>query len=188
MRTQAILLIGTILLVGCGDVSVQTRELPADAFQTEADVAVAMGFANFGKVTDESPEKPDRQVGDTCDNCNGTGKSGDGLGRCRVCGGDGRIDERDLRSTTTAPIIPPTAQSPDIKMELHVSKATVKGWPQKFWQQESDYFRQLGIDVSYIDDPVAEPYLSICGNGKCAKVSGPMNREQLIATIRQVSQ
>ncbi len=37
------------------------------------------------------PDIPTPQPGDVCANCNGTGRSGDGLTQCRVCGGDGKM-------------------------------------------------------------------------------------------------
>jgi len=42
-------------------------------------------------------------VGDTCPNCDGRGKSGDGISPCKPCGGDGTIHEKDLTNWEAAP-------------------------------------------------------------------------------------
>lgn len=51
------------------------------------------------------------KVGDTCPNCDGRGKSGDGISPCKPCGGDGKIHEPDLVNWEEAPDILP--ENPD---------------------------------------------------------------------------
>jgi hypothetical protein len=48
-------------------------------------------------------EAPDEGVGGTCTDCNGTGRVGDGrvFVDCLACGGDGKIDDSDLKGGNT---------------------------------------------------------------------------------------
>src|SRR5690606_35231477 len=61
-----------------------------------------------GEAPAPSPDdnRPKPKPGDTCYNCSGSGKSGDGLGACKPCGGDGRIDVRDIDPKTLADVEP----------------------------------------------------------------------------------
>ena len=86
---------------GCSHFTVPAAD--GNAYQAEADAVVAMAFAADPidpTQPDPGPDDNDDQPkpGDKCPQCDGSGRSGDGLGRCRKCGGDGRIDERDIRS------------------------------------------------------------------------------------------
>ena len=74
----------SIVLVGC------VMTLPADDAALTADIATETARALV-----QSRAKPDpapQPVGDKCENCNGTGKVGDGrvFVKCPVCDGTGK--------------------------------------------------------------------------------------------------
>ena len=49
-----------------------------------------------------TPEPKPTPDGDTCPDCNGSGKTGDGITDCLNCNGDGRIDDEDVSSPRKA--------------------------------------------------------------------------------------
>lgn len=64
----------------------------ADAYRAEADTVVLMAFtADPEEQSGGSPKpKPEPSPGGKCVDCDGTGRSGDGIGRCGTCGGTGK--------------------------------------------------------------------------------------------------
>jgi hypothetical protein len=192
--------IAILLIAGCG--TSLTPGLPADAYQAEADAVVVMAFAAVPGDAAPSPDdaKPDRKVGDKCDNCNGSGRSGDGLGRCNVCKGDGRIDRDDIGArglgprlldsvTTTTPIVPtattsPTAETSPVTIELHVSQQTAGGWARAWWYADKPYFETLGCKVTFVKETDAtETWIQVCGATTCKRIDGQPTRDQLKAIV-----
>ena len=67
-----------------------------------------------------SPSPDDKpKVGDVCPNCDGRGKSGDGINPCRPCKGDGRVDEGDPILVADDSVTP----TPDEEDVEHVTQA-----------------------------------------------------------------
>ena len=176
--------------------------LPEDAYQAQADaVVVLVKSAAHGESDAPAPDdgRPDRQVGDVCDNCNGTGRSGDGLGRCNVCNGDGRIDREDLTRSNkprllteqppkpTAASTSPTPETLPVTIEMHVSQESASGWAKDWWATERLYFEQTGVDVKFVKEGSGEAWLKVCGN-TCATIKGRPTREQLESVIEKVKQ
>lgn len=65
------------------------QDLPYEIERARASAADAVANT-IDQVSPPTPPAPPAP-GDTCYNCNGTGRSGDGLSICRVCGGDGKL-------------------------------------------------------------------------------------------------
>jgi hypothetical protein len=194
-RLPTVLLVAVLWIAGCG--TSLNPGLPADAFQAEADAVVVMAMVTS---TDGTPapddSTPDRKVGDKCDNCHGTGRSGDGLGQCRVCKGDGRIDEDDLRARGSGPrLLEPAHHSPASTLQtpetlpmtivLHVSQASASGWARDWWNQDKPYFEQLGYQVSFVKENSGETWIKVCGPTTCKRVDGQPNRAQLLAVVKE---
>lgn len=157
VRALVLVLLFVLVLIssGCMMQSDPPRVL---ALQGEAASGVVLAFAADPIVPDpDAKPKPDDDTrpkpkpGDTCWNCNGRGKSGDGITPCPQCRGDGRLDQGDpglnrLLSAVAAaaPVIPaPFVPSPNfptiddiIFVELHTSRADGQGWPLKWWREE----------------------------------------------------
>ena len=74
----------SIVLVGC------VMTLPADDAALTADIATETARALVQSRA--NPEPAPQPVGDKCENCNGTGKVGDGrvFVKCPVCDGTGK--------------------------------------------------------------------------------------------------
>lgn len=193
-----LLIVGSIS--GCG---VAGGGLPADAFQAEADAVVAMTFAASSDDVAPAPDdsNPDRKVGDKCDNCNGTGRSGDRLSPCSVCKGDGRIDRDDIKARGTGPrllesheapappVAPtlPTAETLPVTIELHVSQQSTSDWARAWWLNEKPFFEsQLNCKVTFIKQDSAETWIQICGQSTCKRVDGQPTRDQLMAIVRSI--
>lgn len=147
-----------ILLLAClGCVPGSPDGLPRDeAIKAEGTAIAALAWgADPVYDGDESPDDSDGpRPGDRCDSCNGTGRSGDGIGRCGTCGGDGRIDEDDVFAP--APV-GQEAKSPDQlgfrEIVLHVTKDNFAGWPQDWWRNERVKLLENGWGVSVVRDP-----------------------------------
>lgn len=77
---------------------------PTQAGEYLAGIAIAAG-ATAGEHPQPKPPS------DVCDNCNGTGKLGDGTVSvpCPVCGGDGKIGAPPKRTIFTPPVAPKPA-------------------------------------------------------------------------------
>lgn len=89
------------------------------------------------------------QVGDKCENCNGTGKVGDGRVStiCVVCGGNGVIDEKDLLApgdiesepvVTPKPIVRPEPVKAVLRNEIIMYTGPRCIWCTK-WKNEVKY-------------------------------------------------
>lgn len=126
-----------VVVSGCSE----TAGLPPDAYQAEADAVVAMAFAADPVLPGESQPVPDGgedlKPGDTCPDCRGTGRSGDGIGQCGTCGGDGEIDRDDIVAAPPAIGAGLAAVERDAPAEivLHVTKGNAGGWPQAWWKE-----------------------------------------------------
>lgn len=203
------LLVLLLAAIGCRS---ETAGLPADAYEAEVEAVVALTLAADPALVapdgnSPSPSPDDwKKPGAECRNCYGTGRSGDGLSQCKTCGGDGRIDERDI--TATPPAIgtsqvqcdcssgtkcicqpehcacancpehnAPREQSASSTrtIVMHVSRATAKGWPQKWWR---DTRPGLVADGWHVPDPILEvgpidePWFIVCEGNKCRKLVG----------------
>lgn len=174
---RSILTIAALLaiLAGCDD---EPLVNPAVDFATEramAEIAIA------SVTTDRAPAPVDKpQVGDQCPQCNnppgacGVGRVGDGrtCDPCRECGGDGRIDDRDLMMgpmppEQTIPIEPipdplpdaePVAQDNETQptrkeIILHMTEATRRAWPSAWYSQDRESFQDAGWLVRAVMEP-----------------------------------
>jgi hypothetical protein len=203
MKPCTTVLIVTLLFVagcisGCG---VVTPGLPADAYQAEADAVVVMAFAaSHDEATAPDDSSPDRKVGDKCDNCHGTGKSGDGHERCKVCNGDGRIDREDIRAPGISPALleavlnPPTAptasttptvETTPMTIELHVSQQSAGGWARDWWNTDRPYFESLGYTVTFVKADSPETWIQVTGKSP-TRVDGQPTREKLLAILEKL--
>lgn len=91
------LVVFLIAIAGC------VASLPDDA-SISADLAVETAYLHAsGRVV---PPKP-APASDKCDNCNGTGKIGDGriVMTCPVCGGTGKPVRSVLHPATFVPLV-----------------------------------------------------------------------------------
>lgn len=149
-----------ICLLGCGGVI----STPEYVFQAEADATAALAMAADPVLPgDDTPAPDDKpKPGDKCSVCNGTGQVGDGriMKRCDTCGGDGRIDERDLRTETTGDEVPlpPVAVEPVQQVKritLHVTKDTAAGWPQDWWRGDRLRLIEQGFEVVPVREEVS---------------------------------
>jgi hypothetical protein len=193
----SVILIGGVasLITGCSS-SPFTPGLPEDAYQAQADAIVAVAMAASMEAPGENkPVPPDDRrpaprVGDKCTNCNGTGRSGDGLGRCNPCGGDGKIDQEDLdrrarllmlgltepafselggldSNPAPPPLIEPEAKP--VKIELHVSPDSADGWALVWWKEDRSHFNDHPlITVTSVVEQSGPAWLYVCGK-KCLR-------------------
>jgi hypothetical protein len=169
-----------------------TSGLPDDAFQAEADSVSVMAIAGFRNL-ESSPDQPspDRKVGDKCDNCGGSGRSGDGLGRCNVCGGDGKIDKQDLRSSVTATVAPKNLVKPEpTKVVIYVPEGYASGWLVDFWRTHKttivNKYPDLDIKVDRLSSK--EPWMKVCGSVTCASILGEVPLKEFESVLEKVNQ
>lgn len=198
--------LATLILLACLGCGSGTASLPPDAYQADADAVALLAFYGAKDAADTPDSKPDRNVGDECDNCHGTGRSGDGLGRCNVCGGDGRIDERDLatdsppdagvgdggkRNSVLPDVVLPTKtieiETPEIPvtMVLHYSPADYHEWAKLWWEKEKPRYEKQGITVTPERESQPESWLEVCAR-TCERVSGVPTREKVREAIERV--
>jgi hypothetical protein len=161
-----VLAIAACCIAGCGS---ETAGLPDDAYQAEADAVVALSFAaepvlpgGDGANPKPSPDDDRLKPGQTCPDCRGSGKSGDGIGRCGTCGGDGKIDPEDIirESEETGAIgdammdltIPGIVKAPTKEIVLHVTKKNVRPWVQSWWREVGPSLEDDGFLVSVVTD------------------------------------
>lgn len=173
---------------------------PADAYQAEADAVVVMAFAAdpVDPTQPDTPDNPDDDLkpGDKCPQCDGSGRSGDGLGRCRKCGGDGRIDDRDIRDNLgdpppekTDPIRPPDPpeSSATKKVEkfgsitLHITDQNQAGWPMEWWQRVRPTIEDRWdvYVVKDVDPDRANAWFDVCTATRCYSTSKQLNSSRL---------
>ena len=105
----------TIVFAGCELIPKPNADDLIEYGRGSASAVLSVVAATRSEVPEN--ETDELKPGQTCPNCNGRGTSGDGLTKCRVCGGDGRIDDRDIQATAVTPpaepIGPPKQPPPD---------------------------------------------------------------------------
>lgn len=163
--------------VGCGSVAIGD-----DAAYEGEGTAIAMLAlgANPTAGNDDSTPSPDDtpKPGDKCPDCRGTGRSGDGIGRCGSCGGDGRIDESDI-----VPAITSQPAGTLREITLHVSTQNYDGWPQQWWVEERPKLIEQGWTVSVIrdwdsKDESEEPWFEVKRGEATDTLIGPKKAEE----------
>lgn len=110
---RSIVAISIALFVGCD--ALDSREDLTQYGKGTAAAILAYAQVTAGNDVIDDDESDELKPGQTCPNCDGRGTSGDGLTKCRVCGGDGKIDDRDIQATKAPaePIGPPKEPPPD---------------------------------------------------------------------------
>lgn len=202
--------ISMAIVVGCDS---PLAGLPDDAFQAESDATNTLAWVSFEQLPEpgEEDKRPDRKVG-KCDNCRGSGRSGDGLGRCNVCKGDGRIDREDLAKQerpvidieslvksnavqellspkpqpVTEIVTKPKAEQVKTIVTLHASPSTLKGWPIRFWKVDRKKLLDLGVEVPKPDTRKGNPFVTVCRGDRCIKIEGHPTYEQILQQIEKI--
>lgn len=137
------------LVSGCSAVVSQPKSTYPWKYRAMAEIALATVGA------DPAPQpKPAPKAGDKCPECNdppgkcGVGRVGDGVvcRVCRTCNGDGRIDDRDLKST---------GEVAEVQREivLHMTRSTQKQWPTDWWKNSEPIFTQRGWACRAVLEP-----------------------------------
>lgn len=190
IASVVLMIISLICLASC--VGCTSGAVGNDAAYEGEGVAVAVLALGVEPIagTDSTPSPDDSpKPGDKCPDCRGTGKSGDGIGRCGSCGGDGRIDEKDIvPSITSEPADEPrAADQPDNglrEITLHVSTKNYEGWPQEWWVNERPKLIELGWTISVVRDWDAngsedkEPWFEVKRGEAIETLNGPRKAEE----------
>lgn len=146
------LFILAIFITGCGP-----GMTPA-AFDYSTQRAMAeIAIASTTVGTDPVPIDDVPKVGDKCPDCNdppgacGVGKVGDGrvCDRCGKCGGDGRIDQRDIDPGSDSE---PSAVDRS-EITLHMTEASRGGWPAIWYSTKRQAFEDAGWPVRIVLEP-----------------------------------
>jgi hypothetical protein len=153
------LILACIVFVGC--VPTTPDGLSRDeAIQAEGNAVaiLAWGADPVFDGDDNAPDDSDGpKPGDRCPACDGSGRSGDGIGRCGTCGGDGRIDEDDVFAPPVGAAPEEVKKPEDLgfrEVVLHVTEKNYEGWPQDWWREERIKLVEQGWGVSVVRDPV----------------------------------
>ena len=193
----ALLMLLACCLSGCDS---PLTGLPDDAYQAEADAAVDATLAADPVLVnpdDQPGPKPDDvKPGDTCPDCKGTGKVGDGtiFRPCRRCGEDGRIDERDIKAGIGAvppvviqlPIPEPIPEPAKKPVQPEASKRTIvmhvtaedaaetDGWVRVWWRETSLRLASDGwkVTANREDDPKKKTWFEVCEGDRCRTMIG----------------
>lgn len=120
--TCAILLLLCCGASGCSLFSGKTIATVTDsAASGHAAAGVAVSMATIAIGGDES--KPDgKPVSDKCENCYGTGRSGDGLATCKVCKGTGKKQAKAEVDSVNAEPVSTQAPPPPVAVEVQWSQ------------------------------------------------------------------
>ena len=139
-------------------------------------------------TSDTAPgPRPQPKVGDRCRDCNdppgacGVGRVGDGrdCNRCESCGGDGRIDERDLTGdvgdieSEPAPLVR--------SITLYMSHGS-QGWGGDWWHNQRKTFVDGGWDVSTVvkdEGVLPAPYFEVVDGESSTQFHEPLTAELL---------
>lgn len=200
MRYFLSLLLLLAFVAGCSPPSIIGT--PDYVYQAEADAAAALTLAaspeaiGGGSSPKPSPDDDSKPKPGKCTACNGSGRSGDGIGRCGTCGGDGRIDEDDVFSPP--PIdIPDIGKKPDVvlkvgpdplkdilrepvkKLTLHVSKDTAEPWMQDWYRNDRLMLKQAGwiIPEPVVHEKLERAYFEVERDGFIKTLYGPQPLE-----------
>ena len=175
----AVVLVATGSLAGC-----ETLPDGRDAPREERAVAEIV----LASVGAEAIDTPDEQLGE-CGQCQGTGTVGDGrtATKCMKCGGDGRIDERDLRQGATPAVGAGLSDGGEAataagSVTLHITDVTKRGWPEQWWMDEKPVLEADGWSVSIekhaIDEQQAA-HIEVCAGDRCWSFFAPVTAAQL---------
>jgi hypothetical protein len=148
------LLLSLVALGGCDSLSpVTNREIGYARERAMAEIAIAAVTSSQSPTPIDGPK-----VGAKCPECNdppgacGVGKVGDGrvCVTCRTCGGDGRIDQRDITGD-----LGPSVLEREVPKEvtLHMTMSTRQGWPSSWYAQQHAAFTEAGWKVRVILEP-----------------------------------
>lgn len=127
---KQLITLGLLLAVGCTPTS-----KPLDLDYEKAHAAVTLAAFTSNLISDEDPIEPDTPVSDVCENCDGTGKLGDGrvFVDCPVCDGTGKRTNKTATSVVvqksaiviyTRPFCPPCKKWKQVEKP----KLEAKGW------------------------------------------------------------
>lgn len=105
-------------------------------------VAVSLGVA--ASETNPAPSPTPNPTPGKCENCNGTGKLGDGTVSvpCPVCGGDGRTDQHETNIVPAAPVsdpVPVVDEPADPKQHPRYDKSRGVVLPEGFEKTEYEF-------------------------------------------------
>jgi len=139
-------------------------------------------------TSDTAPgPRPQPKVGDKCRDCNdppgacGVGRVGDGrdCDRCGSCGGDGRIDERDL----TGELGDVGAEvSPPVRLITLCMSYGSQAWGSDWFLKESKKFTDTGWDVETLIKPegvIPAPYFIVVDGESSTQFHEPLTAELL---------
>jgi hypothetical protein len=150
------LLVLVVILPGCSATGIIHRDIGWAKERAMAEIAIA-SVTSPAPIPDNTPK-----VGDKCPDCNdppgacGVGRVGDGrtCDRCNRCGGDGKIDDRDIVQIPH-PIPDPIPNGEPVQKEitLHMTQRTKSGWPSKWYAEQRQSFESRGWFVRVIMEP-----------------------------------
>lgn len=194
-------LLGMASVYGCSG----SPDDPMGPYQAEADAAVALAFAVTPQAAPESdkPDTPDQpKPGDQCRSCKGRGKVGDGrvMRNCRTCGGDGRIDERDIRSEDPVARVSevlnriaeipenPVIKQPSVNdlrtVTIYLNNRNFGGWPKQWWLEERPKLVAAGFSVhdsrDWEDDSDTPAYTITVRGDRETILRGPQTAEDIL--------
>jgi hypothetical protein len=127
--------------------------------------------------------RPQPKIGDKCRDCNdppgacGVGRVGDGrdCDRCGSCGGDGKIDERDLMSDVGETFAPVRS------ITLHMSSGS-QGWGGDWWANDGKAFTDAGWTLEANIKPsgvIPAPYFVVVDGDASTQFHEPLTAELL---------
>lgn len=130
--------------------------------------------------------RPQPKVGDKCRDCNdppgacGVGRVGDGAtcDRCNSCGGDGRIDERDL----TAELGDVGEVPPPVRLITLCMSYGSQGWGSDWFLKESKKFTDTGWTVETLiklEGVIPAPYFIVVDGQSSTQFHEPLTAELL---------
>lgn len=166
-----LLVIALIFISGC---SLESETVKP----THREHAIASSLlSSFSLRVDEVPTGP---VLGKCEDCNGTGKVGDGrvFVDCVTCGGDGKVDEEDLKSEEEV-------QSPDPVLPTKTNKGTIKFytrpgcvWCEKFKREVLPLLDDYTV-IQIQDNRNAVPHFEFDFNGRKTTHRGFISKGQI---------
>lgn len=182
MKTSAIICL-LLVTIGCAPQGATRDQRLQAQGTTLAILALSANDAHIEESGgDDSKPEPAPKPGDKCRKCNGTGSlSGDGLLRCDVCRGDGRIDRNDL--------VGHSQESPDFvaikRCVLYLDNGNFDdGWPKEWMETEAEKMRAAGYTVEgsrdFSSNSGKPAYFTVTRGVETVRVDGPATAEQLI--------
>lgn len=154
---------------GCGsEIGPESDDYP-HAERAAAEIALASAG-----VADVVNPAPDGDELGKCEQCNGTGKVGDGrtMVTCQACGGDGKVDPDDISE----------AIEPVGEIVMQITEVTRHGWPEEWYREYAQVFRDRGWEVGFEKHPASEKqaaYIDVTIGGKTHQFYGPIEPKHL---------